>query len=344
MSLLSLVGSIMLFMLLRVEEIAKFASLGAPVKDILYFVAILLPQLAVLVVPLALFCGIYITWHRFSQSCELLGALTCGLRVRDLILPTFAVGFVAAAFAGYIALDVAPKAQLNARILKNYWSQVNPAHLLRSEKVWQLPGAILISRQKQEDLSVFIISHHQRQDNTQLIYVDKLQIDQDSTINVGLSCHFSFYPQSHPQYLSLENITKGNYHHLLGSSAEETFKQIAPDQLPLGVLFDRMIYEKKVDKKIKKKLNLEIPRRLFFFVLPLSFCALALVASFHPNRRAQEPGARVLTFWVLGMLIGYFTCKGLSPGIVTGSLVYLGLPLLCTFWCLKRLQRLGAPT
>lgn len=338
MTLLASIGCLFLFAILRIEEIARFAALGAPVYEVLRFVTVLIPQLSILSLPLAILVSTYITWNRFSQSCELLGALTSGIRMEHLLFPSLCCALIVSAVTGYLAIEVTPRAQLETKKLKNYWSQINPTHLLRSERIWQLPGATLLPKQHREDLEVFIFSHSGRQNNSQLIHIDKLMIDDSHALSTSMSSHLIFYPPKHSQYLSLENISKGNYSYFLANSTHE-WLQPAPDQLTLKALLSQIKEDPSLSTKQRRSLQLEIPRRLFFLMLPLSFSMLAFVAGFHPDRRAPLPAWRPLALWILVLLASYFVTKGLTFPLWIGYILYLGFPFGSILWGYRKLCR-----
>lgn len=308
-TLLCLLGFIILLLLLRVEEVARFAAMGAPLQHILLFTLMMLPQLLQLSIPLAVGIGVYSCGLRLSQSCELLGALTNGISIRHFAGPLLGVALFWASLNGCISSIWAPIAQLEMKLMKTYWSQLNPSHLLRSEKIWQLPSAVALSRQNDNELDVTLISHHNKQNSTQLIHLESVDLSQSGQILTGSCAHIVFYPPEHSQYLSLENVGSGNYSFLLEqASSESLLGTFAVDQIPLAVLLHDLLTPE-TGSLCPDQLLSELARRFFFFLLPLGFACMTMQASFKPDRRSRERMPIELTIWATLTLAFYFIAK-----------------------------------
>lgn len=309
---LCLCGFVILLLLLRVEEIARFATMGAPLSHILFFTVMMLPQLLQLSIPLAVGIGVHSFSLRMSQSCELLGALTNGISTRHFVGPVLCVTLFWASMNGCIAGIWAPQAQMEMKLMKNYWSQLNPSHLLRSEKMWQLPGAVTLSKQNGKELDVTFVSHHGKQNSTQLVHFENVDLSQSGQILTGACTHLVFYPEDHTQYLSLENVGSGNYSFLMEQAASETTPSFAIDQIPFSVLLHDLRFQEKGSLPYRQLLP-ELARRLFFVLLPFGFASMALQSSFKPDRRSRSTKPIELGIWASCALVLYFVAKSGFP-------------------------------
>jgi len=282
--------------------------MGAPLQHIFIFTLMMMPQLLQLSIPLAVGIGVYSCGLRMSQSCELLGALTNGISIRHFAGPLLAVTLFWASLNGCISALWAPLAQLEMKFMKTYWSQLNPSHLLRSEKMWQLPGAVALSWQNNQELDVTLVSHHNKQNSTQLLHFEKVDLSQSGQILTESCTHLVFYPEQHSQYLSLENVGSGNYSYLLEQANHEGLSSFAIDQMPLAVILHDLFYPQNGSLS-KEPLLCEIARRFFFFLFPLGFACMTMQASFKPDRRSRERMPVELVVWVPLALIFYFVAK-----------------------------------
>lgn len=316
-----------LFSLLRIEEVARFATLGAPLNEVARFAWVALPQLIILALPLSCLVGTYLVWHRLSGSSELLGALTSGMSMNHFLLPTLAWTIFLGGVNAALALNWAPNCQLQAKLLRSYWEQVNPAHLLCAERVWYLPGATALSHQTRHELEVFIASYHAKQNSSQLIHLGNLKANDHAGIDIDSSTQLTFYPREHAQYLNLESIAKSSYGSLLHLSAPERVK-VSMTMLPLSSVIARLNQDEEVTIGAARQLHTEIPRRLFFGILPVTLSFLAMAAGCQPDRRAKETGMRPVLLWTVTIMAGYFLAKSaLFPSLASAA-IYLGLPIL----------------
>jgi lipopolysaccharide export system permease protein len=319
---LCLVGFVLLLLLLRVEEIARFATMGAPLEHILLFTAMMLPQLLQLSIPLAVGIGVYSCGIRMSQSCELLGALTSGISARHFLGPLLGVCLFWATLNGCISSIWAPNAQMEMRLMKTYWSQLNPSHLLKSERMWPFPGAVALSSQDGNKLDVTLISHHSKQNSSQLLHFKDVDLSQSGQISTQASTHIIFYPEENSQYMSLENVASGNYNFLMNQYSSEALPSFAIDQIPLSVLLHDFFTPEKGSLSRASLLS-EMARRFFFFILPFGFTCMAMQASFKPDRRSRQRMPLELIIWVGCALVFYFAAKSGFPNWRLQILFYL---------------------
>jgi lipopolysaccharide export system permease protein len=338
LNFLCCLGTMLLFSLLRIEEIARFAALGAPSKDIIQFAKVVFPQLLLLSIPLSSFISTYLVWQRLSNSSELLGALTSGIDIKHFIFPSFALSLLMGGVNGALALDWVPSSQRQAKELKVYWSHLNPSHLLGKDPIWQLPGATVISNKVKGRLEVYIASFHRKQSSSHFIHIHDLQMSDFDKMNLDESTHLIFYPQDHAQYMSLESIDSSNYSSFLTYSPPPPSK-ISVTMLPVSIILNQL---RDYDSSFlipKKQFKIEIFRRLYFSFLPLCFSFLAMVLGFHLDRRVKPHHSIGVFCWIMILITSYFLANTqlFSTSLSIGF--YLLPSLLVIFWSYRKINQ-----
>lgn len=91
---------------------------GLPVADALLVLAVTLPHVAVLTIPMGFLFGVLLATGRLSMDNEIVAIQASGISVRRLLRPIVALGLVLTIFNGYLFLIVIPKSNRDLKELR----------------------------------------------------------------------------------------------------------------------------------------------------------------------------------------------------------------------------------
>ncbi len=167
--ILSLTSFVAILLVSRLEEIAHFASLGAPLSYLALFTLYQIPYFLPIAIPISCLISSMILFQRLSHTHELTALRAGGFSIKQIIGPIL----IAAAFISlgtfYIASELATTSHLATRKMAYDLTSKNPLLLLQSAKIAQLKGSyvqmdpihngrsakdLLIAMQNQERLNL----------------------------------------------------------------------------------------------------------------------------------------------------------------------------------------------
>jgi len=133
-------GFIFILFTLKLDDVARFATFGAPLKFIALFAAYQIPFLLQIVFPLAALLAAFFTMQNLSQKNEITAFRVQGFSFGRLLLP-FAVCGVFLSIANFwIVSDISVNAHRLMSRLKSDIQSINPLHLLNNQHLMSMKG------------------------------------------------------------------------------------------------------------------------------------------------------------------------------------------------------------
>lgn len=324
--------SIVIFLLLlRAEEIAKFASLGANLLEIGLLALHLIPMAMPLSFPLALMVATISVTRRLCNSGEYIALLTSGLSTWTIFFPLIFIGILSCCFNGWIASEWSAFSALSVRKLKTHLTLLSPDKFTEQHPFVNIGGNLLLSTPSNTNNkpSLYVISHKDKEWNFYHLYgLEKAnnELRGKSTSLIKLTDD----QEGNQEKLHLE--TSGPV--LMPSKKIPLFtKQIIPsygfNHLQLKHLFSR--YKQCSELKYcseKYGIIHEVARRLFCLLCPLVTLLIGIAWGLNINRKGSF---HPLPLSLITLLIATYFFALHSPHIKTidsSSLFYPYVPLL----------------
>ncbi|KIC72907.1 hypothetical protein DB44_BY00300 [Candidatus Protochlamydia amoebophila] len=355
---------ISILLTMRLDEIANFAALGAPISYILLFAFYQIPYILPIALPLSCLIASLIFVQRLSNTHELTALRACGFALKDLLAPILLTAAFLTIFNFWIVSEVATQTHLQTNILKSELRSINPLLLLNNKHLMRLKGLYFDSLGpsrvgEMATDAVFAIpsQHHQRIN----LFIAK-QLKASSSIftaqGATLLTTTSLNQENAFDDLLIENMEKSTTH-------VEDFSQILQkkvwtvnnDYLKLPLLLIRAQEQKQAFRQAKlenknpvivkdlkgqfhKSLS-EIAKRSSIAFAVISFTLMGTAFGMNISRQRKHKNLLIVIILTTFYLTTFFLAKGLDQQFYLSFVLYL-LPLILidiiSLWTLNRIS------
>lgn len=362
--LLSNVTFVAILLTMRLEEIARFATLGAESFYILKFVFYQIPYILPIALPISSLISTILLTKTLSTTHELTAFRACGLSLKNILAPILLSSLLLSVLNFYIVSELSTHSHLKTSFLKNELRAVNPLLLLHNKHLMQMKGIYFdtlgSSRMGENASDIIIAMPNQHQDRLHVVLAKHLKAEPDIFSGNELTL-ISGKEVVENQFdnLVLENISQA-------SVTTDDFSQMVQkkvwtvnnDHLSLPLLFVRLNHQKetlnnlearKAPKEEVKKVNkslhqsyVEIVRRFSLAIAVFSFTLMGTSFGISISRNRSSKGLLFVMGLTAMYLISYFAAKGIDHLLIASSLTYL-IPhviiILLSIWNLRRITR-----
>ncbi|MFT4552547.1 MAG: lipopolysaccharide export system permease protein [Chlamydiales bacterium] len=139
--LLSLFSFIAVLLVTRLDEVAQFAAIGAPIKLIFLFTLYQVLYVLPIAIPIACLIASIILFQNISHTHELTALRSSGLGLRHITTPILVAGTVIALLNFYIISEWATRSHLYSKEMINELKSINPLLLLQNKQILKLQEA-----------------------------------------------------------------------------------------------------------------------------------------------------------------------------------------------------------
>jgi len=105
------------------DNFSEFLDSGIQPLEILYYYSLILPPLAILILPPCLLLATLYSLSRLTRHSEITAMRAGGISIYRIVLPFIGIGIVATLFAGFINESVAPNSAFRAEQFLEYQKQ-----------------------------------------------------------------------------------------------------------------------------------------------------------------------------------------------------------------------------
>lgn len=141
--LLSLLFFLVIMVVSRLEEISRFATLGAPLSSIGYFTLCQLPHIIPLVFPISSLIASMVLFQHLSLTRELIALRAGGISLRRMVTPLLMLVAFLCLLNFYLISEVATTSHLRTRTMLYDYTKKNPLLLLKKAKMLPLKKTYL---------------------------------------------------------------------------------------------------------------------------------------------------------------------------------------------------------
>ncbi|MCP5469991.1 MAG: LptF/LptG family permease [Chlamydiales bacterium] len=139
--LLSVLTFISILVVSRLETVAQFATLGAPLSKICLFLLFQIPYVLPIAIPLSSLLSAMLLFMSLSQAHELTALRAAGFSMTKIFAPLLFAATLLFFATFYISSEMATTAHLRTRRMVHDFSAVNPLILLQNARIAKLQGA-----------------------------------------------------------------------------------------------------------------------------------------------------------------------------------------------------------
>lgn len=363
--LLCTLAFIAVLLVMRLEEIAHFATMGASLVSIFRFVSYQIPYILPIALPISSLVSAILLIQSLSRHFELTALRSCGMALRDILTPILLTAAFLSIGSLYIVSEVATQSHLTAGLLKSELRTVNPLLLLRNKHFMQLKGFyfdILGPSQMGESAADAVLSMPDKHNHRlNVLIAQKLYPSTNTFHGHGVTVLSSLGAQSDEQFdpLVVENIGQA-------TTSIQDFSQILQkktwtlnnDHLRLPLLMARIAEEKEAltraestqaplhkIKQMQRSINRgisEIIRRISIAIAAFTFTFMGAAFGVSISRYHSNRSIYMVIILTALYLIAYFCAKAMDHVLITASLLYLiphVLIVTLSCWSLQQAAR-----
>jgi lipopolysaccharide export system permease protein len=345
---LSISAFTLLLIVSRLHETASFAALGAPLKTLFFFTLFQFPYILPIAIPISCLIASLLLMQKLSRNYEIVAFFSCGLSLKKLLSPLFAIAVFLSLFNFYIASEVATNARLSSKKMIQDLSSLNPltllnnAHFLKRKDCFIKVGTSLgISKCK----NVIIALRRQDDSRSTLFMSKELQL-KDQELQGFQSTFIYSLPNTHESFdhLLIENQNQiktpaMEFTHLLKKSPWK----LCPDHLKMSLLLTKLKQEKLLyPQKSQDRYLSEISRRLQLGATPFAFTLMGLGFGLEISRRSVKKGVLSVSFLAALTFACFFLGKSSDHNFFLSTFLYflpITLVILASLFSLRKIVR-----
>ena len=333
---------------LRFQEIARFATSGAPKLTTLLFALLQIPYILPIAIPVSCLIATLLLFQRLSYTHELTALRTCGLGLKSVTTPLLYAGFFLTLVNFTIASELSPPCKSLSQQLIFEVVSSNPLFILQRDSLVKLKSAYynigtLKDNTHAEDV-LFVIKNSSTGRMT-LMCAKELKIEADFL--TGKQVAFISSVDSKRQTPGFDHLIIENQTEMQTKSADlSQFLQTVDwkanyEYLPIrGILANG--YVKGDTLSLNKGAQIEIFRRISIGLAALTFTVVGLGFGIYIGRNSSKKKL----FAAIGLTAAFLACfiaaKSFQASSMTAILIFL-LPhpviLLCSLYSLSRVRR-----
>lgn len=304
--LLGLVTFTIVLLMGRMLKLADMVvSKGVPLTDLLLLIAYLLPNFAMITIPMAVLLAVLLAFSRLSADSEVVAMKAGGISLYRLLPPVMAIGALAYAAATLVSLYALPAGNVAFKKLLYHVIEAR-LNLNLKEQVFNsaIPGLVIyIDRndEKSGRLSGIMIHDERNPKEVSTIFAERGSIESDQEkrkITLHLEMGSIHQPAEKGKYRKLEF---GEYD--LSVDLTKSVKNFEKNEQDMTLAEIRANLDKGgFSKKLTTDMKLELQRR---FALPFACIIFAIVAIPLGIQNRRSGKAAGFTFSIAAILIYY---------------------------------------
>jgi lipopolysaccharide export system permease protein len=362
--ILSLISFIAILLVNRLDEIARFISLGAPFYLVVRFTINQILYILPIAIPIASLLAATLLFQYLSRTHELTAFRSAGMGLRNITAPILIAGLFLSLLNFYIVSELSTRSHLSCRKMVSDLKSVNPLHVLQNKQLLRLKDAYvhmgaLYSGEVAHD--VIIAVNNKNTDRLNIVSAKTLRLsDKNLTGNnfSFISTHTSntsdYYDHLFIENHALITTPLKEFSHLLKASNWK----INNDHLRLPLLRSKISSLKNKlaannaeDINSAESLSLrkeisrcysEISRRFSSAISAFTFTLMGSAFGISISRGSSKRGTFTVIALAATFLISFFVAKNYDSIFSLSTLLYFAPHALITassIWILKRITK-----
>lgn len=346
--LLCVSGFVSVLIVLRFQEIARFATSGAPKSIILFFALVQIPYILPIAIPVSCLISALLLFQRLSSSYELSALRASGLRLKVLITPFLYTGLLFSVINFAIASELTPLCRAKSKELIFDVASKNPLFILQRDSLVKFKGAYynigtLKDNTHAEDL--LFVAKNGSTNRTTLFFAKELKVKGEMLKGKQVTLVSSVDPKKGQE--GFDHLVIENQEEMQVKASElSQFLQKIDWNTDSEYLTLRQLLAKGMARfnhlLLSRRAEVELSRRLSIGLAAFTF---TVVGFSFGMRIGRNPSKRKLFSAILltaGFLAAFITAKSLNTVSLIPILIFL-LPhpfiLLCSALSLRKIRR-----
>jgi lipopolysaccharide export system permease protein len=325
---LSVSSFISVLIVLRFQEIARFATSGASKLKVVLFALLQIPYILPIAIPVSCLIAAILLFQRLSLTHELTAFRTCGLGLKPITTPLLFAGFFLTLVNFTIASEISTRCRSLSKTLIYEMAVANPLFILQKESLVKLKSAyydigVLKANKYAED--VLLVVKNSSSGRLTLMSAKELALKGDLLKGEQVTFISSVDPKkgSGFDHLVIENQAEMNTKAANLSQFLQTVDwSTSFEYLPLRMILAHDIAVKK-HFAIGKSARVELARRVSISLAAFTFTLIGLTFGMQISRNRSKKGI----LWGIGLaaffLVCFITAKSLRHAPMLSTTIYL---------------------
>lgn len=325
---------ISILLVMRSQEIARFATLNSEFSQISLFILYQLPYILPFAIPISGLISSTILMQQLSHTHELTALRACGCQLRTLCLPIILSGLCLSLLNFLIISEISPRSKLKSISLLHDTVSDNPLSLFRKNKFLIIKNSFVDMKLLEDDKhakDLFFAFLDPSSQKLSLIMAKNLFLEKTLLKGSHLSMISSLQDQKEYDDLLIENQREMSIESAkLSSLLKKSHRRIRYEQLPTKLCLIKMRLDSPSHSTTKKGL-FEFYKRAFFTLIPFTFVVLGTCFGMQIGRNPQKNPVKTISFLTTIIFICYLLGKTLHKKPTLALIVYL-IPQIIIFY------------
>lgn len=320
---------ISVLIVLRFQEIARFATSGAPKLKILFFALLQIPYILPIAIPVSCLIAAMLLFQRLSHTHELTALRTSGFGLKTITAPLLFAGFFLTAINFTLASEISPRCKGMTKQLIFEIATANPLFLLQKESLIKLKSAyfnigVLKANKYAED--VLIVVKNSSSGRMTVMSAKELSLKGDLLKGEKVAFISSVDPKKESgfDHLVIENQAEMNTKAANLSQFLQTIDWTSSyDYLPLRMILAHEIATANDLFYLSKGAQIEISRRISISLAAFTFTLIGIACGIQISRNRSKKGI----VWAIGLAALFLVCficaKSFRHSPLTATAIYL---------------------
>ncbi|MEX0962250.1 MAG: LptF/LptG family permease [Simkaniaceae bacterium] len=345
---LSMLSFIALLLLMRLQEILRFASIASTFRCLFLFILYQIPYILPLSIPISSLLACFLFMQNFSETSELTSLRSSGLSLFQIMHPIFFLGLFLSLINLIIVSEITPRCRFLTKDLIYKTTVKNPLLLIQKGKLMTLSNSYIdIGSVERGKLAkdVLFFMHHEKKDRSFLFTAEKLRVKKHRLKGKNVAL-ISALEQSEKQGFDPLFIENQERMEMRSSSLTKliSVKNWMPkaEQLPFKWMVMNKNEAKTKPEKQARRFQVELSRRFAFALSAFTFIYIGLAFGIGIGRKKRKRGLFFALFLSAFLLFSFSAAKSFHQSALKASLCYFlpqVLALALSYTYLKRLER-----
>jgi lipopolysaccharide export system permease protein len=341
------VAFIAILLVIRIQEIACFASSGASLHHVGLFTLYQIPFILPIAIPISCLIAAMILFQRLSHTQELTALRTCGLGLGPIAFPLILSGILLSLLNFTIASELSPYTRSLSKKLIYEITAENPLILLQKDTLIKLKNSYVdLKTLKAGKVAhdVIFITKQSSSNRLGIMTAKKLSVTKDQLFGEYVTLLSSIDPKfTGYDHLVIENQkTMQTQASTLTQYLHDSEWSSNDDYLSLrDMLAKESVESSHRILKISKAAQLEISRRLTLGLSAFTFTLIGVAFGMDISRHRRKKGV----LWAFGLaaffMISFVAARSFRHTPHTASLIYLLPHLLIFILCLRSFRSIA---
>lgn len=340
---------------MRLDEIAHFATMGAPLHSLLVFIVNQIPYILPIALPLSSLISAFILMQRLSSSRMLSALRSCGISLSTILAPLLLVAAFLSLGNFLVTSELATHSHLSNNLMKSEMRAVNPLLLLNNKHLMRMKGyhfeSLGSSRVGESASNIVLAIPSTHQHRIHLLVAEKLQVTPSLFNGEGITIITSAEGESEEDFdnLLIENVEHSSTQVAdLRDMLHKKITTLHGDHLQLNLLFAKLkglrqagLKDKAAREEYYQGVS-EILRRISIAIAVFSCTLLGAAMGISIARRKKRVPLAITIGLTTLYLIAFFMAKSQGAHVEKAALFYF-LPHLiiigAAITAIRRIER-----